>query len=130
MRDLDSVQDSRHREPDGYILKRNLFNMPQQMAHVFIVDPATFPVHLKYQFAGTTSGLTKQRSIGLYADIARVRPGDRAYFYLLNQGFYGPFLIDPDAKGVWWDKLDPSYLQDQLHHRLIYRVAVVADNTY
>lgn len=104
--------------------------MPQQMAHVFIVDPATFPVHLEYQFAGTTSGLTRQRSIGLYADIARVRPGDRAYFYLLNQGFYGPFLVDPDANGVWWDKLDPSYLQDQLHHRLIYRVAVVADNTY
>jgi hypothetical protein len=87
-------------------------------------------VHLEYQFAGTTAGAIKQRSIGLYADIARVRPGDRAYFYLLNRGFFGPFRIDPENRGFWWDRLDPTYLQDSLQQRLIYRVRVVADNTY
>src|SRR4051794_5403011 len=104
--------------------------MSTQMAHVFIVDADTFPIHLQYQFAGTTAGAKKQRSIGLYADIARVRPNDRAYFYLLNSGFFGPFRIDPDNRGVWWDKLDPTYLQDRLQKRLIYRIKVVADNTY
>lgn len=104
--------------------------MPTHVAHVFIVDSHSFPVHLEYQFAGTTAGSKFQRSAGLYADIARVRSGDRAYFYLQNSGFYGPFKVDPDNQGVWWDKLDPSYLQDQLRHRLIYRVKVVADNTY
>lgn len=104
--------------------------MPQPMAHVFIVDNNTFPVHLEYQFAGTTAGRKRRRHIGLYADIARVRPGDRAYFYLLRQGFYGPFKIDPDDQGVWWDKLDPTFLQDKLGLRLIYRVKVVADNVY
>ena len=54
--------------------------MLTQVAHVFIVDARTFPVHLEYQFAGTTAGVNKQRSIGLYADIGRVRPNDRAYF--------------------------------------------------
>jgi len=104
--------------------------MLPQVAHVFIVDARTFPVHLEYQFAGTTAGANKQRSIGLYADIARVRPNDRAYFYLLNSGFFGPFRVDPDNQGVWWDRLDPTYLQDMLHQRLIYRVSVVADDTY
>ena len=50
--------------------------------HVFIVDKNTFPAHLEYQFAGTLSGTS--RNIGLYSDIARVRDGDRVYFYLLN----------------------------------------------
>lgn len=104
--------------------------MPQPMAHVFIVDNKTFPIHLEYQFAGTTAGFKKQKNISLYADIARVRPGDRAYFYLLRQGFYGPFKIDSGNQGVWWDKLDPTFLQDSLGLRLIYRVKVVADNVY
>jgi hypothetical protein len=100
------------------------------MAHVFIVDENTFPVHLEYQFAGTTAGLKRLRYVPLYADIARVRPEDRVYFYLLRQGFYGPFRIDPDDQGVWWDKLDPTFLQDKLGRRLIYRVRVVADDVY
>lgn len=104
--------------------------MPQPMAHVFIVSNDTFPVHLEYQFAGTTAGRNRQRHIGLYADIARVRSGDRAYFYLLMQGFCGPFKIDPDDQGVWWDNLNPTFLQDKLGLRLIYRVKVVADNVY
>ena len=102
--------------------------MPQPMAHVFIVDPSSFPIHLEYQFAGTYAAT--QRNIGLYADIARVRQGDRAYFYLLKQGFYGPFRIDPNSKGVWWDKLNPTFLEQLLGRRLIYRVEVVADDTY
>ena len=105
-------------------------NMPQPMAHVFIVDDNTFPVHLEYQFAGTTAGTKRQWSTSLYADIARVRPGDRAYFYLLRQGFYGPFKVDPNGQGVWWDRLDPTFLQDRLQRRLIYRVQVVNDSTY
>src|SRR5713101_7937078 len=104
--------------------------MPQPMAHVFIVDRNTFPLHLSYQFAGTHAGKERQRYTPLYADIARVRSGHRPYFYLLNQGFYGPFKIDPDNRGVWWDKLNPTCLQEGLVHRLIYRVQVVADDTY
>ena len=100
------------------------------MAHVFIVDARTFPVHLEYQFAGTTAGSHRLRYIPLYADIARVRPGDRAYFYLLNRGFYGPFRIDPDSRGVFWDECSPTYLEDRLDQRLIYRVPVVADHTF
>lgn len=98
--------------------------------HVFIVDENTFPVHLEYRFAGTTAGLGISSHIGLYADIARVRPGDRVYFYRLRKGFYGPFKIDPQSKGVWWDPLNPTYLQDKLKLRLIYRVKVIADNSY
>ena len=103
-------------------------NIKMPMAHVFIVDDNTFPVHLEYQFAGTTAGPTRQRSTSLYADIARVRPGDRAYFYLLRQGFYGPFKVDPYGQGVWWDRLYPTFLQDRLRLRLIYRVQVINDN--
>lgn len=102
-------------------------------AHVFIVDDNTFPVHLRYQFAGTTAGAQKQRNFSLFADIARVRPGDRAYFYLLRKGFYGPFKIEAnDACDcvVWWDNGESTYLQEQLRRRLIYRVKVVHDNTY
>ena len=104
--------------------------MSQPMAHVFIVDNNTFPLHLRYQFAGTTAGIKRARYVSLYADIARVRPGDRAYFYLLRQGFYGPFRIASDGQGVWWDRLDPTFLQDRLTLRLIYRVRVVADDVY
>lgn len=104
--------------------------MARHMAHVFIVDARTFPVHLEYQFAGTTAGTKRQRYVPLYADIARVRPGDRAYFYLLNRGFYGPFKVDPDNRGVMWDQCSPTYLEDRLDQRLIFRVAVVADHTY
>lgn len=102
----------------------------QPMAHVFIVNGNTFPVHLEYQFAGTTAGLNRQRYTPLYADIARVRPGHRAYFYLLGQGFYDPFKIDPDGNGAWWDGYNPAYLQGRLKLRLIYRVKVVADEVY
>ena len=104
--------------------------MSKPMAHVFIVNPDTFPVHLEYQFAGTTAGSHQQRNFGLYADIARVRSGHRAYFYLLRQGFYGPFKVDPDNQGVWWDRFNPTFLQGRLNLRLIYRVKVIADNTY
>lgn len=99
-------------------------------AHVFIVDENTFPVHLEYQFAGTTAGKGRRVWTPLYADIARVRAGGRVYFYRNKIGFYGPFKIDPECSEVWWDPLDPSYLQDKLNSRLIYRVKVVPDNPY
>jgi hypothetical protein len=102
--------------------------MIQPMAHVFIVDSRSFPLHLEYRFAGTYA--PTQRNIGLYADIARVRQGHRAYFYLLKQGFYGPFKVDPDNRGVWWDRLNPTFLEPALGRRLIYRVQVVTDDTY
>ena len=98
-------------------------------AHVFIVDGKTFPVHLEYQFAGTSAG-GREKWFPLYADIARVRPGDRVYFYLLREGFYGPFRIDPDEGYVWWDREDTTYLQERLGRRLIYRVKVISDDPY
>jgi len=65
--------------------------------HVFIVDDNTFPVHLKYLFAGT-GAKDRDMHIGLLSDIKRVRPNDLVIFYIeatekIKGGFYGIFRI-------------------------------------
>jgi hypothetical protein len=55
--------------------------------HIFIVNDYTFPIHLKYLFAGTGASYRKEPiwvdwHIELLADIKRVRSGDLVIFYI------------------------------------------------
>ena len=64
--------------------------------HVFIVNEATFPIHLRFLFAGTSAGRNDE-SMDLLADIACVRPGDPVIFYIegtpqRSGGFLWPFF--------------------------------------
>lgn len=86
--------------------------------HVFIVNEASFPVHLKYMFAGTGAA-DKDTHIGLLADINRVRNGDLAIFYLERVGFFGIFEISGKP---FKDTRNPTYLESDLKKKLIYRV--------
>ena len=71
--------------------------------HVFIVNEETFPMHLKYMFAGTGAYNRRRKvwldeHVGLLSDISRVRVGDLAIFYIegtkkVKGGFYGIFQI-------------------------------------
>lgn len=96
-------------------------------AHVFIVNEKTFPYHLKYRFVGTTAGEGKKQHVGLLADMARIRKGDKVIFYLQNVGFFGiyeicseyPFYVPPDG-----------YLQKELGVPLIYRAMIRPDKVY
>ena len=116
------------------------------MAHVFIVNEKTFPVHLRYAFAGTGAKdfsceflnsnrfsiqSTRERLLaGMIADISRIRPGDDVLFYL-QQGkthegmFFGsckvaspPFLAND------------GYLTSDLEKNLTFRVLLTPDNLY
>lgn len=92
---------------------------------VFIVDKRTFPLHLRYRFAGTTPGRRskRERNIGLLADIARVRPGDPVVFYLQQYGFYGVFRIADGVQHPFWEQ-PGGWLQEELGVNLIYRVLI------
>ncbi|MCL0091296.1 hypothetical protein M1N57_00250 [Dehalococcoidales bacterium] len=90
---------------------------------VFIVDEVTFPLHLKYRFAGTTAGKEREKHIGLLADISRVRPGDPVIFYQVERGFYGVFQIAETHKYPFWEKRN-GWLQSELGRPLIYRVLI------
>lgn len=88
--------------------------------HVFIVNEKSFPVHLNYLFAGT-GAKDKDSHIGLLADISRVRKNDIVIFYLEKIGFFGTFKIDSEP---FWDNRKPSYLENLLGKKLIYRVRI------
>jgi len=94
--------------------------------HVFIVNARTFPLHLEFQFAGTTPGKPQAQHIGLLADIARTRPGDPVLFYLQDYGFYGIFRIASEPL------VEPpnGWLQTELGLPLIYRVRIEPDEIY
>jgi len=96
--------------------------------HVFVVNTRTFPLHLEFQFAGTTPGKgnPKSQHIGLLADIARTRPGDPVLFYLQGYGFYGIFRVTSDP---FYEPPD-GWLQKELGLPLIYRVRVEPDEVY
>ncbi len=100
--------------------------------HVFIVNESTFPAHLEYMFAGTSSG-ERDWNIGLLADIKRVRAGDKVVFYFEGTGFYGIFKIkenkDDDGKQIiYWDK--DNYCNGRLGKKLLYRVLIEPDEVY
>jgi hypothetical protein len=99
--------------------------------HVFVVNERTFPLHLRYRFAGTTpgSGSKVERHIRLLADIARTRPGDPVLFYLQGHGFYGIFRIAEEPSYPFWEPPD-GYLQKELGLPLIYRVRICPFEVY
>jgi hypothetical protein len=98
------------------------------MAHVFIVDTKTFPVHLKYQFAATGAA-ESDFHIELMADINRVRPGDDVFFYLMQKagktegGLYGVFEVVDSNPLVFYERrgLPPKR---ELGKKLIYGVNI------
>ncbi len=99
--------------------------------HVFIVNEKTFPAHLEYMFAGTSSG-DRDWNIALLADIKRVRTGDKVIFYFEGVGFYGIFRIKKniikDKHVIYYDK--DNYCNGRLEKKLIYRVLVEPDEVY
>ena len=119
-------------------------------AHVFIVDEATLPLHLRYQFAGTGAlahsrmdfngaaktkfhHSTENMLVGMIADVSRVRPGDRVIFYLQQKGkeegrFYGMFRA---ASSAFLDNDDKrQFLRGELGKSLTFRVRIEADEVY
>ncbi|GIV07925.1 MAG: hypothetical protein KatS3mg019_0016 [Fimbriimonadales bacterium] len=89
--------------------------------HVFVVNEKTFPYHLKYRFAGTTAGENRAKHVGLLADIARTRPGDKVLFYLQKKGFFGVYEVDSDHPFV---EPTDGWLQTELGIPLIYRIRI------
>lgn len=89
--------------------------------HVFIVDEQTFPVHLKYMFAGIgktdkdnngnpvlnsyfdlQTCLNSKAYIGMIQDISRIRIGDEIFFYVCKSQkgegeFFGVFNVIQDS---------------------------------
>ncbi len=83
--------------------------------HVFIVDENTFPIHLKYMFAGTGAGEDGHENIGMIEDIGGCREGDKVIFYLTQHRgqdgkFFGVFEVVSNA---FWDK-EGAYLLTNL----------------
>jgi len=104
--------------------------------HVFIVNESSFPVHLKYLFAGTGAADAKDHT-GLLSDIKRIRSGDRVIFYLetketsgIDGGFFGAFKIVDINPLVIHDSNSPTYLEQQLGKKLIYRVRLEPSEMY
>ncbi len=104
--------------------------------HVFIVNESSFPIHLQYLFAGTGAADADDH-IGLLSDIKRVRVGDRVIFYLetkessgIDGGFLGAFRIADLNPIVIQDSANPTYLEQQLGKKLIYRVRLEPADVY
>ncbi|MEO0072826.1 MAG: hypothetical protein ABIK10_05285 [candidate division WOR-3 bacterium] len=110
-------------------------------AHVFIVNDETFPIHLKYLFAGTGASYREQESIwvdwhiGLLSDIKRVRSGDFVIFYIegsrSTNGFYGIFKIANQNPVVFHTPYDSGFqpgLQNKA--KLIYRTLLEPFEVY
>lgn len=101
--------------------------------HVFVVNEETFPIHLKYLFAGTGAG-EKEDHISLLTDIKRVRPDDLVIFYIeatKNQkgGFYGIFKISKLEPLVFHTPGEDSYIP-KLKKKLIYRTLLQPYEVY
>lgn len=104
--------------------------------HVFIVNETSFPIHLEYLFAGTGARNVNSH-IGLLADIKRVRAGDRVIFYLETRissgtegGFFGAFQVADINPLVIYDNGNPTYLEQELGKKLIYRVRLEPEEVY
>jgi len=80
-------------------------------SYIFIVNKDTFPIHLKYMFAGTGKG-DGSENIGMIEDISGCRKGDNVIFYLTQHDgeegkFFGSFKIESD--NAFWEKLGDSH---------------------
>lgn len=110
--------------------------------HVFIVNEETFPLHLKYMFAGTGAGdlsvdfngstdnnKVEKNLVSMLTDAARVRKDDKIIFYCtgtFGKGhFYGVFKAKDrcfiDAK---------SEATPELSKKLTFRVLLEPDEVY
>ncbi|MEN3037619.1 MAG: hypothetical protein ABDI07_00440 [Candidatus Kryptonium sp.] len=101
--------------------------------HVFIVNDDTFPIHLRYLFAGTGAG-DEDNNISLLADIKRVRPGDFVIFYIeattkVKGGFYGIFKIANQQPLVFHTPGQNGF-SPNLNKKLIYRTLIEPYEVY
>lgn len=113
--------------------------------HLFIVDEKTFPIHLKYMFAGTGCSdgsilsdannslnylqhWSKEKNIcGMIADASRIRKGDKIVFYCTDiNKFYGIFR----AKDISFLEEKGNYLQKDLNKCLFLRVLIETYKVY
>lgn len=116
------------------------------IAHVFIVDDNTFDVHLKYNFAGTGAkdrvgtylidntieikAQTEKTLTGLFADISRIRKGDKIIFYLQQTtGRDGMFFGSFEATNSVFLCCD-GYLDEKLQKKLIFRIQIKPYKVY
>ena len=121
-------------------------------AHVFVVDFQTFPVHLRYRFAGTgareyqidfnNSSISslhhtpENMLAGMMADIGRIRKGDSIIFYLQQNAqripegkFYGIFRATEDYSFI--DNNDGNqFLRASLGKSLTFRTLFGPDKVY
>ncbi|MFH1607208.1 MAG: DUF91 domain-containing protein [Nanoarchaeota archaeon] len=118
--------------------------------HVFIVDSNTFPIHLRYMFAGTgfkendinlnnfeqieLHHIIEKTLIGLLSDIKRVRAGDKVIFYLMqtskNEGkFFGIFKIK-NHEPLVFHECGGNYLNEYLKKELIFRTLLEPVEVY
>jgi len=101
--------------------------------HVFVVNDDTFPMHLKYLFAGTGAG-DKDENISLLSDIKRVRPNDLVVFYIeatatQKGGFYGIFRV-ADQDPLVFHTPGQKGFEPGLGKKLIYRVLIEPYEVY
>lgn len=87
-------------------------------------------------FAGTGAADANDH-IGLLSDIKRVRAGDTVIFYLetresssIDGGFFGTFRIANVNPIVIQDSGNPTYLEQDLGKKLIYRVRIEPVDVY
>ena len=121
-------------------------------AHVFVVDIKTFPVHLRYKFAGTGAKdhqidfnnsrhtdltyQTENNLLGLIADINRIRKGDSIIFYVRQKAprmpegkFYGIFCATEDYSFMD-DNDGKQFLTSSLDKSLTFRTLFEPDRVY
>lgn len=80
-------------------------------SYIFIVNKETFPIHLKYMFAGTGKD-DGTENIGMIEDISGCRKGDNVIFYLTQHKgeegkFFGSFKIK--SNNAFWEKSGNSH---------------------
>lgn len=116
------------------------------MAHVFIVDETTLPVHLQYKFAGTgaknyncsylvdnsveINANIERVLTEMIADIYRVKKEDKILFYLQKSAkhegmFFGSFKAIENAF-----LCEDKYLNNRLEKNLTFRVLIEPDEVY
>lgn len=100
-------------------------------AHVFIVNEETLPIHLQYNFVGTSSK-ERNSNISLLADMKRVKTGDLVFFYIEGRGtkkgrFFGTYQIK-DEEVIHCQ--DSEALKPNLPVKLIYRRRIVPNEVF
>lgn len=115
--------------------------------HVFIVDDTTFKSHLEYMFVGTGARdkdidfngtnvcnqhySSENSSVGMIADLSRVRVGDFVIFYLLqNSSHEGKFFGIFKIKAIPFLDCTGTYLHSKLAKKLTFRCLIEPVEVY